>query len=84
MLAARNQENLVHAQQTAAASKPLNQGHRSLNPKTPGPAKTPFGKSRNDENRPFGYNNFKTEGKGIGIKGDGNAFVTPLGTSTVP
>lgn len=35
MLARRDQENLVHAQQTAAAAKPLNQGVRGLAPKTP-------------------------------------------------
>lgn len=82
MLAARDQENLVHAQQTAAAGKPLNQGIRALNPKTPGPVKTPFRTSKNDENRPIGFNGLKTVGKGIDGKADRHALVTPMGTST--
>lgn len=35
-LAARDQENLVNAHSTAAASKPLSQGLKGLQPKTPG------------------------------------------------
>ena len=75
MLAARDQENLVHGHQAAAASKPLN---RQLPPKTPGKQvpKTPFKIPLNDENAqgPLG-------GKGtLKTKGDGkNAFVTPMG-----
>jgi hypothetical protein len=57
MLAARDQENLVHARQTAAASKPLNQGTRQLQPKTPGNKipKTPFRIPVNDENNPLAF-----------------------------
>lgn len=93
MLAARDQENLVHGQQAAAASKPLNQGARQLAPKTPGKApKTPFRLPLNDENnagRQGGKGGIKTHGKGnenmtFGAKGglgEKNAFVTPMGTS---
>ncbi|EFE30739.1 uncharacterized protein ARB_02438 [Trichophyton benhamiae CBS 112371] len=58
----QGQENLVNAHQTAAASKPLNQGVRHLLPKTPGklPPKTPFRLPLHDENRPL------TFGKGLG------------------
>ncbi|KAF3892905.1 hypothetical protein GTR04_0636 [Trichophyton interdigitale] len=58
----QGQENLVNAHQTAAASKPLNQGTRHLLPKTPGklPPKTPFRLPLHDENRPL------TFGKGLG------------------
>ncbi|EZF92177.1 hypothetical protein H113_06963 [Trichophyton rubrum MR1459] len=58
----QGQENLVNAHQTAAASKPLNQGMRHLLPKTPGklPPKTPFRLPLQDENRPL------TFGKGLG------------------
>jgi hypothetical protein len=77
MLAARDQENLAHAHQTTAASKPLNQGIRSLQPKTPGPVKTPFRRPLNDENRPL-----TQKGKGTVLRDgpsklDNNAFVTP-------
>ncbi|KAH8804563.1 hypothetical protein F5884DRAFT_418131 [Xylogone sp. PMI_703] len=88
MLAIRDQENLVHGQQTAAAAKPLNQGVRGLQPKTPGNRypKTPLKVPLNDENAPAGFGGksvLKTKGKGaenliIGGK-DKNAFVTPLG-----
>lgn len=58
----QGQENLVNAHQTAAASKPLNQGARVLPPKTPGKTlpKTPFRLPLHDENRPL------TFGKGLG------------------
>ena len=92
MLAARDQENLVHGHQAAAASKPLNQGTRQLAPKTPGKApKTPFKLPLNDENNAGGLGGgkagLKTHGKGnenmvLGAKGglgDKNAFVTPMG-----
>lgn len=57
MLAARDQENLVHSHQTAASAKPLNQGVRSLQPKTPGnkAPKTPFKCPLNDENNPLAF-----------------------------
>ena len=95
MLAARDQENLVHAHQTAAASKSLGQASRQLQAKTPGAKapKTPFKVPLNNENNPSIFHGGKTGGlKGIGKgnenvlqagKGDGkldkNAFVTPLG-----
>lgn len=91
MLAARDQENLVHGYQQAAASKPLNQGARSLAPKTPGnkATKTPFKIPLNDENGPGAFGGGKTglgaNGKGnenlttIGKKGDKDAFKTPIG-----
>ncbi|KMU89743.1 hypothetical protein CIHG_07776 [Coccidioides immitis H538.4] len=57
MLAARDQENLVHSHQTAAAAKPLNQNIRSFAPKTPGNKvpKTPFRITLNDENNPLTF-----------------------------
>lgn len=73
MFAARDQENLVHAHQSAAAGKPLNQGVRTLQPKTPGNnLKTPFRPARNDENR-----NLTLKGGKTGL--EKHAFVTPLG-----
>jgi hypothetical protein len=76
MLAARDQENLVHAHQSTAAGKPLNQGVRGLQPKTPGNnSKTPFRPARNDENR-----NLTVKGPKPGL--DKNAFVTPAGART--
>ena len=93
MLAARDQENLAHGHQAAAAAKPLNQGTRQLLPKTPGKApKTPFKLPLNDENHAGGNGGgkggLKTHGKGnenimLGGKGglgDKNAFITPMGT----
>ncbi|KAI4124613.1 MAG: hypothetical protein LQ347_005673 [Umbilicaria vellea] len=93
MLAARDQENLVHGHQAAAAAKPLNQGGKQLAPKTPGNKvpKTPFKIPLNDENGPAGFGggktvlkngakgneNFMTVRKKGGL-GDKNAFVTPL------
>ncbi|RFU36141.1 hypothetical protein B7463_g204, partial [Scytalidium lignicola] len=78
MLAARDQENLVHGHHTVAASKPLNQGIRGLQPKTPGNRfpKTPLKIPLHDENAPAGFGGksvLKTKGK------DKNAFITPLG-----
>ena len=94
MLAARDQENLAHGHQQAAASKPLNQGARPLVPKTPGnkAPKTPFKIPLNDENGPGafgggknglgangkGNENFTTIGKKGGV-GDKDAFKTPMG-----
>jgi hypothetical protein len=76
IIAARDQENLLHTHQTTAAGKPLNQNVRALQPKTPGAATTPFRLSKNDENAlPLGQ---KTNGK-TGPSGlDKNNFVTPL------
>lgn len=90
MLAARDQENLVHGHQTVAASKPLNQGTRGLQPKTPGNKypKTPLKIPLNDENAPAGFGGKSGKGKGLenmmtgGKKVatfDKNAFVTPMG-----
>ncbi|KAL8713563.1 MAG: hypothetical protein Q9220_002425 [cf. Caloplaca sp. 1 TL-2023] len=91
MLAARDQENLVHGHQAAAAAKPLNQGIKQLAPKTPGnkATKTPFKLPLNDEN---GANMFvggkKIIGNGnedtlFGHKknaiGENKAFITPMG-----
>lgn len=78
MLARRDQENLVHSHQMTAAGKPLNQGVRPLQPKTPGTRapKTPFKVPLRDENEPvaFGKNTVK------GTIGAGKeAFITPLG-----
>ena len=97
MLAARDQENLVHTHQTTAAAKPLNQGTRQLNPKTPGNrgAKTPFKVALNDENDPLAFGKKTIKGKGngnenlilpgkSGFGGDKNAFITPLGTILFP
>ncbi|KAB8305148.1 hypothetical protein EYC80_004442 [Monilinia laxa] len=88
MFATRDQENLVHGHQQVAASKPLNQSARSLQPKTPGNRfpKTPLKLPLNDENAPGGLGGkgsvFGTKGKGLGGKDstiDKNAFVTPMG-----
>jgi hypothetical protein len=92
MFAARDQENLVHGHQQAAASKPLNQNTRGLQPKTPGNKfpKTPLKIPLQDENAPFGLEaklvkvkdseNLATGKKGTAfIKDD---FVTPMGTPT--
>lgn len=76
MLAARDQENLVHAHQSTAAGKPLNQGVRGLQPKTPGNnGKTPFRPASNDENR-----NLTAKDAKPGL--EKNAFVTPAGART--
>jgi hypothetical protein len=92
MLAARDQENLVHANQAAGAAKSLNQGLRQAPPKTPGNKvpKTPFKLPLNDENGKQGIAPFngglKSVGKGNenerkgkkGGLGNQNAFVTPV------
>lgn len=83
MLAARDQENLVHARQTAAAGKPLNRNIRALQPKTPGNLKTPFRASKNDENQPFAFKGQQKAGKDEPSKLDKNAFITPLGELTL-
>lgn len=95
MLAARDQENLVHAHQPNAGGKQSDLGARALQPKTPGNIvpRTPFRTARNDENIPIAFNgqhtarkgpwkgNEKTQqtNKGVGTL-DKNACVTPLGT----
>lgn len=96
MLAARDQENLVHGHQAAAAAKPLNQGTKQAPPKTPGnkTTKTPLKVPLNDENGAtvFGGGK-KTVVKGTenaffgakqGGKGDVKAFVTPIGKCRLP
>ncbi|KAK4694952.1 hypothetical protein P7C71_g2708, partial [Lecanoromycetidae sp. Uapishka_2] len=90
MLAARDQENLVHGHLAAAASKPLNQGARQMAPKTPAKVpKTPFKLPLNDENA-AGLGGGKGGGKAFG-KGNENTlngakkggltdkFTTPMG-----
>jgi hypothetical protein len=94
MLAARDQENLVHGHQQVAASKPLNQGTRGLQPKTPGNKypKTPLKVPLNDENALTGFGGKTGKGKGLenlvigGKKAtfDKNAFVTPMGEFRTP
>ncbi|KAL1968513.1 hypothetical protein VTN77DRAFT_1723 [Rasamsonia byssochlamydoides] len=85
MLALRDQENLVHVQQTTAAAKPLNQGLRQLQPKTPGTRapKTPFKVPLNDENDPLAFGKKTVKGNGLRnentLKPAKDAFVTPLG-----
>lgn len=85
MLALRDQENLVHAQQTTAAAKPLNQGLRQLQPKTPGTRapKTPFNVPLNDENDPLAFGKKTVKGNGLcnenTLKPAKDAFITPLG-----
>jgi hypothetical protein len=92
MLASRDQENLVHARQTAAAAKPMYQGIRALQQKTPGnnAPKTPFKVLPNDQNHPLTHGgskavkvqgnqkeNFMRQGKdGISYN---HTFITPLG-----
>lgn len=77
MFAARDQENLVHAHQTTAAGKPLNQGIRALHPKTPGATKTPFRRAPNDENKPLTLKGQKTGLRDGPSKLEKNAFATP-------
>ncbi|KAH9818560.1 hypothetical protein Tdes44962_MAKER05325 [Teratosphaeria destructans] len=74
MFATRNHnENAIYEQQTAAASKPLNQGVKGLAPKTP--AKTPFKGRQNDENAALlGANTIGKAGKAAVT-----AFQTPAG-----
>lgn len=94
MFAARDQENLVHSQQTTAAAKPLNQGIRQLQPKTPGnrALKTPIRVPLNDENNPLSFGPGKQPALGArnqnenalkpskdGIPGDKRPLVTPVG-----
>lgn len=84
MLAHRDQENLVHSHQTAAASKPLNQSLRQLQPKTPGTRipKTPFKVPLNDENDPLTFGKKTIRGntkKNDNTKPAKDAFLTPLG-----
>ena len=94
MLAARDQENLVHGHQAAVASKPLNQGTRQLAPKTPGNLpKTPFKVPLNDENAAGlagGKKGGRAFGKGPVNKMSGgekasltDKFVTPMGKSNI-
>lgn len=92
MLSTRDQENLVHGHQQVAASKPLNQSTKSLQPKTPGNRypKTPLKVPLHDENALTGFGGKTVRGKGlanlggdkIGTTFDKDAFVTPMGRST--
>ncbi|RMZ80749.1 hypothetical protein DV738_g2623, partial [Chaetothyriales sp. CBS 135597] len=77
MLSARDQENIVHAQQSAAAAKSLNQGIRTLHPKTPSNLKTPFRYGLNDENRFLDIKGQKTVCRDGPSKLDKDLFVTP-------
>ncbi|KAL4974185.1 hypothetical protein BDW66DRAFT_168041 [Aspergillus desertorum] len=85
MLALRDQENLVHNHQTVAASKPLNQSARQLQPRTPGNRvpKTPFKVPLKDENDPLAFG--KKTAKTIGKQNENarpsvkDAFTTPMG-----
>lgn len=92
MLAARDQENLVHGHQALAATKPMNQTTRAAPPKTPSNRypKTPLKIPLRDENAPTGFGKksvLQTKGKGIegltdgknGSTFDKNAFITPMG-----
>ena len=83
MLAARDQENLVHGHQAAAAAKPLNQGTKQLPPKTPGRSqlapKTPFRVPLNDENGGLAQGGLKTNSK---TNGKGNENFTIRGNKT--
>ena len=91
MLAARDQENLVYGHQQVAASKPLNQSTRGVQPKTPGNRfpKTPLKVPLHDENMPAGLGGKSVKGKGLenlatGKKGatfNKDDFVTPMGTA---
>ena len=87
MLAARDQENLVHGHQVRASSKPLNQGAATVAPKTPAikTFKTPHKAPLHDENEAGAPKTsrqvpLKSEGKAGGGIGQ-NTFVTPFGTS---
>lgn len=84
MLAHRDQENLVHSHQTAAASKSLNQNVRPLQPRTPGTRlpKTPFKVPLHDENDPltFGKKTIRENGRrNENAKPAKDAFQTPFG-----
>ena len=79
MLAARDQENLIHTRQTAATGKSINQNVRLLHPKTPGNLKTPFRPARQNENQPIDFKGQKAVGKDGLSKLDKSAFVTPAG-----
>lgn len=86
MFVSRDQENLVHGHQQLAASKPLNNGIKGLQPKTPGNKypKTPLKIPLNDLNaaggligKGKGLENLVTGGKKATF--DKSAFVTPVG-----
>ena len=78
ILAARDQENLIHAHEATAAGKFLNQNIRVLHTKTPANLKTPFRPAKNDENLPFTFKGQKTIGKDDPSKLDTSVFVIPL------
>ena len=74
--AIRDQENLVHTQQTVLAAKQLNQNPRSLSAKAPinKHPKTPVRVPLNNENAPF-----RTGKSGLRIVGKGNENTTSKG-----
>ncbi|ETI28764.1 hypothetical protein G647_01215 [Cladophialophora carrionii CBS 160.54] len=78
ILAARDQENLIHAHQTTAAGKHLNQNIRALHSKTPANLKTPFRSAKNDENLPITLKAQKNIGRDGPSKEDKGSFVTPV------
>ena len=90
MLAARDQENLIHGHQQVAASKPLNQSSRGLQPKTPAYTypKTPLKIPLQDENAEFGGKSVRGKGlEHLATRENGpifnkDDFVTPLGTTS--
>jgi hypothetical protein len=84
ILVSRDQENIIHAHQTAAAGKPLNQNIRALHPKTVGTLKTPFRLAKNDENLPVTIKGQKTVGKDGLSKLDKTSFATPLAPRNRP
>ncbi|KAI9850580.1 MAG: hypothetical protein M1838_005430 [Thelocarpon superellum] len=89
MLALRDQENLLHGHQTAAAAKPPSQPTKNgpTNPPSRKAPKTPFKLPLNDENAPAalgGRSVGKANGATVlgtkkGGMGDRGAFVTPMG-----
>jgi len=78
ILAARDKENLIHAHNTTASAKPLNQSVGTLHPKTPSNLKTPFRPAKNDENLPLNFTGQRTVGKDGPSKLNKGAFATPL------
>lgn len=80
MFVSRDQENLVHSQQTATAAKSLHNlgsNHHGTAPKTPLPRK---GKGFSDENSVFAGGDKTLLKKRLGAEGTSTeGFVTPAG-----